>query len=548
MFKFLKEKLKTAISKFSKKAETEASEEVEIKEKEIRLDEKTILEEEKKIEEAKKKKEAELKELEEKKKKEAEQKRKEEEEKQKKREKERKEEEEKQRKEEEERLEREAEITNLEKEKKQKEEALKREKQDNEKIKREAEIKNLEEEKKKREEEHKKKEEQRRKEEAQKRKEEEEKQKREELSKRKEEEQRRKEEEERKKREEELKKIREKEKEVQEKKGFFARIKEKLTKKKEIEKGEVIGGGEKELVLEEVTEFEEKGFFAKVKEKITTKKIGSKQFDELFWDLELALLENNVAVEVIEKIKEDLKKKLVDVPLRKSEIQTTIIESLRKSIAGLFETAPVDLVQQVKYNEKPYIILFVGINGSGKTTTIAKIAHMMLKNGLKPIIAASDTFRAAAIQQLEEHGKKLGVKVIKHDYGADPSAVAFDAIKAAKAHNMDVVLIDTAGRMHSNANLVEQMKKIVRVTKPNMKIFVGEAITGNDAVAQSQAFDKAIGIDGIILAKSDIDEKGGAIVSISYVTGKPILYMGTGQEYEDLELFNKEKVLQSIGL
>ncbi len=548
MFKFLKEKLKTAISKFSKKAETEASEEVEIKEKEIRLDEKTILEEEKKIEEAKKKKEAELKELEEKKKKEAKLKKKEEEEKQKKLEKERKEEEEKQRKEEKERLEREAEITNLEKEKKQKEEALKREKQDNEKIKREAEIKNLEEEKKKREEELKKKEEQRRKEEAQKRKEEEEKQKREELSKRKEEEQRRKEEEERKRREEELKKIREKEKEIQEKKGFFARIKEKLTKKKEIEKGEVIKGEEKELILEEVTEFEEKGFFAKVKEKITTKKIDSKQFDELFWDLELALLENNVAVEVIEKIKEDLKKKLVDVPLKKSEIQTKIIESLRKSIADLFETPSVDLVQQVKYNEKPYVILFVGINGGGKTTTVAKIAYMMLKNGLKPIIAASDTFRAAAIQQLEEHGKKLGVKVVKHDYGADPSAVAFDAIKAAKAHKLDVVLIDTAGRMHSNQNLMDELKKIVRVTKPNMKIFVAESIAGNDATEQAKVFDKAIDIDGIILAKADIDEKGGAAVSVSYVTGKPILYLGCGQRYEDLELFDKEKVLQNIGL
>lgn len=548
MFKFLKEKLKTAISKFSKKAEKEASEEVEIKEKEIRLDEKTILEEEKKIEEARKKKEEELKELEKKKKKEEKQRRKEEEEKQKKLEKEKKEEEEKQRKEEEERLEREAEITNLEKEKKRKEEELKREKEENEKIKREAEIKKLEEEKKKREEELKKKEEQRRKEEEQKKKEEEEKKKKEELSKRKEAEQKRKEEEERKRREEELKKIREEEKEVQEKKGFFARIKEKLLKKKEIEKGEIIKGEEKEIILEEVTEFEKKGFFAKVKEKVITKKIDSKQFDELFWDLELAMLENNVAVEVIEKIKEDLKKKLVDVPLRRSEIQETILESLRKSIASLFETTPTDLVQQVRYNEKPYIILFVGINGGGKTTSVAKVAHLMLKNGLKPIIAASDTFRAAAIQQLEEHGKKLGVKVIKHDYGADPAAVAFDAIKAAKAHNLDVVLIDTAGRMHSNQNLVNEMKKIVRVTKPNMKIFVGEAIAGNDVVIQSKTFDDAIGIDGIILAKSDIDEKGGAIVSVSYVTQRPILYLGCGQRYEDLEPFDKEKVLQRIGL
>ncbi len=548
MFKFLKEKLKTAISKFSKKAETEASEEIEVKEKEIQLDEKAIREEEKEIEEAKKKKEAELKELEEKKKKEEEKKKKEEEEKNKKLEKERKEEEERREKEEEERLEREVELARLEEEKKKREIELKKSKEEDKRVKQEAEIKRLEEEKEKKEKERKQKEGERRKLEEQRREEEGERKEKEELARKKEEEQKRKEEEEKKKKEEELKQIQEKGKEVQEKKGFFARIKEKLLKKKEIEKGEVIKGEEKEIILEEVTEFEKKGFFAKVKEKVITKKIDSKQFDELFWDLELALLENNVAVEVIEKIKEDLKKRLVDVPLRRSEIQEIILESLRKSIESLFEIPPADLLQQVKYNEKPYVILFVGINGSGKTTTIAKIAHMMLKNGLKPIIAASDTFRAAAIQQLEEHGKKLGVKVVKHDYGADPSAVAFDAIKAAKAHNLDVVLIDTAGRMHSNQNLVNEMKKIVRVTKPNMKIFVAEAIAGNDAVIQAKVFDEAIGIDGIILAKADIDEKGGAAVSISYVTGKPILYLGCGQLYEDLELFDKEKIIKNIGL
>lgn len=548
MFKFLKDKLKKAVSKFSKKAETEASEEVIEKEKEIQLDEKTIKEEEKKLEKERKKKEKQLRKLEEKKKKEEEKRKKEEEGKKRKEEEKLKREAEEKGKEEGEKLKREAEIKRLEEKKKKEEEELKKAQESEERIKKEAEIKRLEEEKKEKEEEEKKKREAERKKQEERKKREAEEKEKEELKKLKEEEKKKKEGEEVKKREEELKKIKEKEEEVKEKKGFFSRIKEKLRKKKEIEKGEVLEGKEKELVIEEITEFEKKGFFAKVKEKVTTKKITAKQFGELFWDLELALLENNVAVEVIEKIKEDLKKELVDVPLRKSAIQTKIIESLRKSIESLFETSTVDLVERVKYSEKPYVILFVGVNGGGKTTTISKIAHLMLKNGLKPIIAASDTFRAAAIQQLEEHGKKLGVKVVKHDYGADPSAVAFDAIKAAKAHKLDVVLIDTAGRMHSNINLQAEMEKIARVTKPNMKIFVAEAIAGNDAVIQAKTFDKAIDIDGIILAKADIDEKGGAAVSVSYVTGKPIIYLGCGQRYEDLEKFDKEKIIKSIGL
>jgi len=547
MFKFLKKKLNDAVSKFSKKAEQEAAEEETIQEKEIQLDEKAIKEEEKKIEEAKKKKEAELKKLEEKKEKEQEKKKKEEQKKKEKEEKKKKEEE-KRHKESEERVKREAELKKIEEEKKQKEKELKKAKEDEERIKKEAELKTLEEEQKKKEkEEAERREKERKLEEERKQKEKEEK-KREEREKEEEEERKRKEEEERKKKEEELKELQEKEKEIEEKKGFFSRIKEKLTKKKEIKKGEVLEGEEKELIIEEVTEFEEKGFLAKVKEKVTTKKITSKQFDELFWDLELALFENNVAVEVVEKIKEDLKKEVVDVPLKKSEIQPKILQSLKKSIEGLFDFKPTDLVEYVKYSEKPTVIIFVGINGSGKTTTIAKVAKMMLDNKLKPIIAASDTFRAAAIHQLEEHGKKLGVKVIKHDYGSDPSAVAFDAIKAAKAHNFDVVLIDTAGRMHSNVNLMDELKKIIRVTKPHLKIFVGEALAGNDAVSQSETFDKAINLDGIILTKSDIDEKGGAIVSVSHVTGKPVFYLGVGQGYDDIELFDKEKVLNNLGL
>ncbi|MBM3199570.1 signal recognition particle-docking protein FtsY [Candidatus Woesearchaeota archaeon] len=548
MFKFLKDKLKSAVSIFSKKAETESSEEVIEQEKEIVLDDKSLKDEELKLEEEKKKKEEELRKLEEEKKKEEERLRKEEEARLKREEQLRIEEEKKLRKEEEERLKKEAELQRLEEEQKKKEEELKKAKE-SEKKKKEEELKRLEEDRKRKEEERRRLEEERKKEEERRRKEEQEKLRIEEELRIKEEERLRREEEERKKKEEELRKLKEKEAEVKEKKGFFAKLKEKFIKKKEPEKPEVIKHEDKEVIIEAVKEEpEHKGFFAKVKEKITTKKISSEQFDELFWELELALLENNVAVEVIEKIKQDLKQKLVDVPIRKSELQEVIIESLRESIESLFKENPIDLVREVKRADKPYVIVFVGVNGSGKTTSIAKVAHMMLKNGLKPIIAASDTFRAAAIQQLEEHGKKLGVKVIKHDYGADPSAVAFDAIKAAQAHKLDVVLVDTAGRMHSNQNLQDEMKKIVRVTKPNMKIFVAEAIAGNDATIQSIAFDKAIDIDGVILAKSDVDEKGGAIVSISYVTGKPILYLGTGQDYGDLEKFDPKTVLQRIGL
>jgi fused signal recognition particle receptor len=198
--------------------------------------------------------------------------------------------------------------------------------------------------------------------------------------------------------------------------------------------------------------------------------------------------------------------------------------------------------------EKPYVIVFFGINGSGKTTSIAKFAKLLMDQGKSVVLAAADTFRAASIEQLQHHGEKLGAKVIKHDYGSDPAAVAFDAVKHAKSQNTDVVLIDTAGRMHSNKNLVDEMKKIVRVSDPDLKIFVGESITGNDCVEQAKTFNEAVGIDGIILSKVDIDEKGGAAVSVGYVTKKPIVYIGVGQEYKDLKEFDSKVVVENLGL
>ena len=297
----------------------------------------------------------------------------------------------------------------------------------------------------------------------------------------------------------------------------------------------------------EIVEEEKKGFFKKIKETVSTRKISEGLFEELFEDLEVVLLENNVAVEVIDKIKRDLKMDLVDVPINRSEIENKVNDSLKESIGELFRDK-LDLIEEIKSCDKPYVIVFLGVNGSGKTTTIAKLVKLLKDKGLSSVIAASDTFRAAAIHQLDEHGEKLGIKVIKHDYGSDPAAVAFDARKYAEAKKIDVVLVDTAGRLHSNVNLMDEVGKIIRVVKPNLKVFVGESITGNDCVEQSKKFNETVGIDSIILTKADVDERGGSAISISYITGKPIIYLGVGQKYDDLRSFDEKEIVKSLGL
>ena len=299
--------------------------------------------------------------------------------------------------------------------------------------------------------------------------------------------------------------------------------------------------------VEEKSKEEKKGFMTRVKEKITTKSISDKLFDEIFWDLEVILLENNVAVEVIDKIKIDLKKELVGKAIKRGDIEKLIKESLGKTIEGLFDSDKIDILKEVK-KKKPYIIIFVGINGSGKTTTIAKIANYLIKNKLKCVLVAGDTWRQAAIEQLEVHADKLKVPIVKHQYGSDPAAIAFDWIAMAKARGIDVILIDTAGRMHSNTDLLREMQKIVRVANPDLKLFIGESTTGNDCVEQAKKFNETIDLNGLILTKADVDEKGGAAISISYVVKKPIIFLGVGQNYDDLEVFDKKKILKSLGL
>ena len=301
----------------------------------------------------------------------------------------------------------------------------------------------------------------------------------------------------------------------------------------------------------ETEEEQEKNFFQKIGEKISKIRISDKEFEIYSEELKMLLLENNVAFPVAEKIIEKLREKIVNHEFLKKEVEGQIKETFKDIIEDIL-VEPFNISEKIKgKNEReklPYVILFCGINGSGKTTTIAKIAEYLKGKFFSCVIAAGDTFRAASIEQLKKHGEKLNVKIISHDYGSDPASVGFDAINYAKKNNIECVLIDTAGRMHTAKNLLREMEKITRVCKPDLKIFIGESITGNDAVEQVKNFDEAIGIDAIILTKADIDEKGGTALSLGFTTGKPILFLGTGQEYDKIEVFNKKKFVARLGL
>ncbi len=309
---------------------------------------------------------------------------------------------------------------------------------------------------------------------------------------------------------------------------------------------------ESEISREEVKEsekIEEKGnFFTRLIRKISNSKLSEEDFKEAFQDLEITLLENNVALEAVDKIRDSLSSRLVGQQMKKTEAPARILEALKDSILSLL-IEPPSLINQIKNNSSiPFVIIFFGINGTGKTTSIAKIANLLKEQEVSCVLAAADTFRAASIEQLKTHGSRLNIPVIAQSYGSDPAAVVFDAINYAKTHGIKAVLIDTAGRMYTKSNLLKEMEKIIRVAKPNLKIFVGESITGNDALEQGKIFNEIIGIDGIILSKADVDEKAGTILSVSHVTGKPIYFLGTGQGYKDLMPFTKKSVLKNLGL
>ncbi len=276
------------------------------------------------------------------------------------------------------------------------------------------------------------------------------------------------------------------------------------------------------------------------------KKITEDKLEDFLWDIEVALMEADVAVEVIEKIKGDLKKALIGKKVKlRANIGKIVEDTLRKSIKDIL-TNDFDFDEFIKSSPRPTVIMFLGVNGTGKTTVIAKLARYLIDKGYSVVLAAADTFRAGAIEQISIHADNLGIKVIKHQAGGDPAAVCYDAIEHAKAKHKDFVLIDTAGRMQTNRNLMEEMKKIKRVAKPHLTIFVGDALAGNDAIEQAKKFEDAVGIDAVILNKVDADAKGGAAISIAYELKKPIIFLGNGQNYEDLMKFDVRWFIERI--
>ena len=309
-----------------------------------------------------------------------------------------------------------------------------------------------------------------------------------------------------------------------------------------------------ELEKEEKSKPGEVGFFRKIASKIQKVRISEKEFKVYSEELEMLLLENNVALEVAEEIISKLKEKILDTSFLRKEVEGQVKESLKDIIEDIL-VEPFDIAEKIREKissnaggSEPYVILFCGINGTGKTTSVAKIAERLKDRGISCVMAAADTFRAASIEQLKKHGENTKIKVISHEYGSDPAAVGFDAVKYAKKNHINCVLIDTAGRMHTSKNLLSEIEKISKVCKPDLKLFVGESITGNDAVEQAKSFNWSIGIDGIILTKADIDEKGGTALSVGFVTKKPILFLGTGQEYNEIEIFDKKKFIERLGL
>lgn len=265
--------------------------------------------------------------------------------------------------------------------------------------------------------------------------------------------------------------------------------------------------------------------------------------DEFYDNLMDALLAADVGVEASDKVIEDLK----DRAFRQKVKSPEQCKELLKEI--LLEEIDYEIPE---YEYTPLVLLVAGVNGVGKTTTIGKLAHNFIEEGKTVIVAAADTFRAAASEQLEIWGQRAGVRVIKHGEGSDPAAVVFDTISAAKAHNTDVILIDTAGRLHNKVNLMNELKKICKVVDRELpdadfrKFLVLDATTGQNAVAQAEIFSECIDTDGIILTKLDGTAKGGVVIAISNNLELPVVYVGVGEKIDDLIPFNAEDFINAL--
>jgi fused signal recognition particle receptor len=292
--------------------------------------------------------------------------------------------------------------------------------------------------------------------------------------------------------------------------------------------------------------------FSSAAKTIGQKELSEKDLDDNLFGLQLALLESDVAQEVIDDLSARLKNELLGLKLERGQVEEDIIRSKLHNAIGemLARGGKIDLIEKIKTKKEtkhgPFVIVFLGINGTGKTTTVAKISNLLRKNGISVVLAAGDTHRAGAIEQLSQHAENLSLKIITQRYGSDPSAVARDAVDYGRKHYVDAILIDTAGRMQTAKNLMDEISKIVRVSKPDLKLFIGDSLAGNDTVNQAREFFHYTNFDGAILTKIDADSKGGAALSIAYITSKPIVYIGVGQRYDDIIPFDPDKFLESI--
>jgi fused signal recognition particle receptor len=294
---------------------------------------------------------------------------------------------------------------------------------------------------------------------------------------------------------------------------------------------------------------EKLGRFARlrgIREKVSARELTDKDIDSFFEESEPELLQSDVALGVLDALREKLKQKLVASKVRRGQVSDMVENAFEESLIEIVDQGEVGLEKRIREAKKPFTLVFLGFNGSGKTTSIAKLASYLKGKGFAVVLAAGDTFRAASIEQLEVHGKRLGIKVIKHQYGSDSAAVIFDARKYAEKAGLDVVLADTAGRAHTDRNLMDELKKVMRVNSPDLKVLVVDSLTGNDAVEQASQFHGAVGVDCVIMTKTDVNPRGGSILSVVHTIGKPILFLGTGQEYDKVRLFNPEGFVKQL--
>ena len=274
--------------------------------------------------------------------------------------------------------------------------------------------------------------------------------------------------------------------------------------------------------------------------------ISEKDLSEALSELEMTLLECDVALQVTDAIIASVRTNLIGKHRKiGSSIDDLVVRALKSALLEVLGSG-FDLVQYIKTHNRPVKILFTGVNGTGKTTTIAKIGSFLKKQGYTVVIGAGDTYRAGAIEQIGVHAERIGIKIIQHQEGADPSAVLFDAVQYAVSHKIDVVLADTAGRFHTKSNLMNQLEKIKRVMKPDLVVYVDEAVAGNDAVIRAAEFERTVGADAVVLTKADMDSRGGAAISIAHTIGKPLMFLGTGQGYDDIIPFDPVQVVDEL--